>query len=205
MLSGLHLQLSASPCLVIKTPRTSGEGNRGLLRQGFSLKSVWKWHSTAWFKLKEAFLIGGVTWKTHRSQSSLAEGSWLCPHEAPISTNCFVIISWLNCILQSHTMSTYHGFHLCMFPLNSSKTNHPLIPCNADLVGSGRLKEIWGSLNILYCYPAEQIKLSNWITSPEPLRCISERWEWHCFGHAVLIQAQPSEKWNIVSLCMKTL
>lgn len=90
-------------------------------------------------------------------------------------------------------MSKYHGFHLHVFPLNSSTTNHWLIPCKADLVCSGRLTEIWGSLNILYCYPAEQIKLSNWITSPEPLRCFSERWEWHCFGYAAQIQAQPSE------------
>lgn len=121
------------------------------------------------------------------------------------SHQCFVLIPRLNCILRPYVMSQHHGFNLCMFPLNSSTTNHPLIPCNADLVRSGRLTEIWGSLNILYRYPAEQIKLSNWITSPEPPRCISERWEWHRFGHSVLIQAQPSQMWNMARLCTKTL
>lgn len=133
----------------------------------------------------------------------LAPGCAMNPSSA--SVYCFVIISWSNCILESYMMSKYHGFHLRVFPLNSSTTNHGLISCNADLVCSGRLTEIWGSLNILYCYPAEQIKLSNWITSPKPLRCFSERWEWHCFGYAAQIQAQPLETWNILCSCTKTL
>lgn len=72
--SALHLQLSASTSPLIKTKtHTSGHGCSALLQQAYSAKSVWMWHTSTWFKLPKAFLIGRVTWKAQRSQSSLAK------------------------------------------------------------------------------------------------------------------------------------
>lgn len=113
----LHLQLPASPSLVIKKPHTSGQRNMALLQEGSSTKSVWKWHTSAWFKLTEAFLIGGVTWKTHRSQTSLAK-ALVVPWTSP-SPYFLLVVLW-----SYHVKTVSSLIHIRLWCINTLWNYH---------------------------------------------------------------------------------